>query len=80
MASWALGVGGLLGFSLFRGMKVTRPVLSLSIMSKTLDAVASVSTTTWNKLHHISKHMKKGDCSYEPITSGQLDSDVELLI
>ena len=49
-ASGKLGAGGFFGLSRFKGMKVTRPVFSLSIKSWTLEAVSSVSTTTWNKL------------------------------
>jgi len=45
-ASWAFSVGGFFGLSQLRGMKVTWPVFSLSITSRTLDAVSSVSTTT----------------------------------
>jgi len=45
-----LGMVVFFGLSRLSGMNVTRPDFSLSIASSTLEAVSSVSTTTWNKL------------------------------
>lgn len=48
-----LGMVAFFGLSRLSGMNVTRPDFSLSMASRTLEAVSSVSTTTWNKLKPI---------------------------
>ena len=62
------------------GMKVTRPVRSLSMTSSRRDAVSSVSTTTWNKLEKCEKGSVICLEFNEPVAGCELDGGVVFLV